>query len=213
MLKSLRESTSKEVSNDDLIAETGIDRSNISKILSSLEKEGKIKRRYEQVGRAKFVWVSLTNSQSDEETNSHAKTTNSRFNNENNVVKEQYDHNEMTNSQSDEETNSHAKTTNSQFNNDNYENNELNEHYDHKEMTNSQSNKETNSHAKTTNSHSKEKNPGAPETNNFSIPEHIRIAWKDLGPSIASAFSKRKWPTKHKMFTIFDNWMKELLTN
>ncbi|KKL13105.1 hypothetical protein LCGC14_2529050 [marine sediment metagenome] len=29
--------------------------------------------------------------------------------------------------------------------------------------------------------------------------------------TIASAFSKRKWPTKHKMFTIFDNWITELL--
>ena len=53
--------------------------------------------------------------------------------------------------------------------------------------------------------------PGPTKTSNFSIPEHIRIAWKDLAPSIGSAFSKRKWPTKHKMFTIFDNWMKELL--
>ncbi|MCP6718913.1 MAG: hypothetical protein KJI71_01595 [Patescibacteria group bacterium] len=49
------------------------------------------------------------------------------------------------------------------------------------------------------------------EKDKITVPEHIRIAWKDLGPSIASAFSKRKWPTKHKMFTIFDNWMNELL--
>ncbi len=186
MLKSLRESTSKEVSNADLIAETGIDRSNISKILSSLEKEEKIQRRYEQVKRARFVWVSLTNSQSDKETNSHAKTTNSHV----------------------KTTNSHVKTTNSQFIN---ENNELNEQNDHNEMTNSQSDKETNSHAKTTNSHFNEKNPGPTKTNNFSIPEHIKIAWEDLAPSIASAFSKRKWPTKHKMFTIFDNWMTKLM--
>ena len=51
------------------------------------------------------------------------------------------------------------------------------------------------------------------ETNNFSLPEHIKIAWKDLAPSISSVFSKRKWPTKHKMFTIFDNWINKLLTN
>ncbi len=43
------------------------------------------------------------------------------------------------------------------------------------------------------------------------VPEHIIIAWNDLAPSIGSAFSKRKWPTKNKMFTIFDNWMKSLL--
>ena len=43
------------------------------------------------------------------------------------------------------------------------------------------------------------------------VPGHIIIAWNDLAPSIGSAFSKRKWPTKHKMFAIFDNWMKSLL--
>ena len=219
VLKFLKETSSKEVSNDVLILWTGIDKSNMSKVLKPLEAKGLIHRRYEQVGRAKKVWISLTNSQSDKKTNSHAKTTNSRekatnsqLNNEKNGLNEHYDHKEMTNSQSDKATNSHSKTTNSQFNNDNYENNELNEHYDHKEMTNSQSDKETNSQSdKETNSHSKEKNTDAPEAINFSIHEHIKIVWKDLAPSITSVFSKRKWPAKYSMFTIFKNWMEELL--
>ena len=67
-----------EVSNDDLIEGTGIDRSNMSKILKPLEEKGVISRRYEQEGRSKLVFIklisedffSLTNSQPNNLTNS-----------------------------------------------------------------------------------------------------------------------------------------------
>lgn len=78
VLKYLRESRLEEISNDDLIKGTGIDRSNMSKILKPLEEKGVISRRYKQEGRSKMVFIklisedffSLTNSQPNNLTNS-----------------------------------------------------------------------------------------------------------------------------------------------
>ncbi len=63
-----------EVERSDIVDLTGID-SNLSKILRALEKENKIVRRYEQIGRAKYCYVRL----SDKTTNSHSSLTNSHF--------------------------------------------------------------------------------------------------------------------------------------
>ncbi len=116
VLKYLETAATKEVSNDDLIVKTGIDRSNMPKVLKPLEQKGLIHRRYEQIGRAKFVWVSLTNSQSNKETNSHTESTNSPSKIKsfvpNDIVQEIFD-DELTNSQSNKETNSHTESTNS----------------------------------------------------------------------------------------------------
>ncbi|MBA7495621.1 hypothetical protein ES702_06210 [subsurface metagenome] len=38
---------------------TGIDKSNLSKLLKILENENKIERKYEQIGKAKNVWIRL----------------------------------------------------------------------------------------------------------------------------------------------------------
>ena len=70
-----------EVSRDDISEKTNIDKTNLSKILALLEKDGRIERRYEQVGRSKFCYVKMTNSQiktTNKTTNSQIKTTNSQ---------------------------------------------------------------------------------------------------------------------------------------
>ena len=44
----------------------------------------------------------------------------------------------------------------------------------------------------------------------ITMPKHIQTAWEDLYPSIASAFSLRKWPTKNNMLSIFNDWIESL---
>jgi hypothetical protein len=39
------------------------------------------------------------------------------------------------------------------------------------------------------------------------MPEHVKIAWEDLEPSIASVFRASKWSTKYKMLQIFKDWI------
>ncbi len=119
VLKYLKEQE-KEVSNDDLCEETGISPSNMSKILKPLEKEGKIRKRYEQQGRAKYVYISLTNSHTNSEvlTNSQPKQlTNSRLNTYNKTPKVSKDKSKIkevsaTNSQPKQLTNSRLNTYN-----------------------------------------------------------------------------------------------------
>jgi predicted transcriptional regulator len=67
-----------ELSRDELSERTKIDFTNLSKILSALENEGKITRRYEQIGRSKYCYVSLlTNSQSTKTNSQLGSSTNS----------------------------------------------------------------------------------------------------------------------------------------
>ena len=58
------------ITNDDLSNLTGIDKSNMSKLLKILENENAIERKYDQIGKAKYVFVRLkkyiTNSIHDE---------------------------------------------------------------------------------------------------------------------------------------------------
>lgn len=64
-----------EVSNEELSRETKIDKSNIPREVKKLEKKGYvITKRYERIGRAKYVWFNLTNSQ-PKKTNSQPKNT------------------------------------------------------------------------------------------------------------------------------------------
>ena len=63
ILKYLQENKG-EISNEEISRETGIDKTNIPREIKKLETQGhKISKRYEQVGRSKFVWFLLTNSQ------------------------------------------------------------------------------------------------------------------------------------------------------
>lgn len=122
VLKYLMKSQLEEVSNDDLIKGTGIDRSNMSKILKPLEEKGVISRRYEQEGRSKLVYIKLisedffdlTNSQSDNSTNSL------EDDNSNLVLDDKKEEKESiqkikTNSQPNNLTNSHILAADSQL--------------------------------------------------------------------------------------------------
>jgi biotin operon repressor len=63
ILKYLQENKG-EISNEEISRETGINKTNIPREIKKLENEGhKISKRYEQIGRSKFVWFILTNSQ------------------------------------------------------------------------------------------------------------------------------------------------------
>ena len=63
ILKYLQENKG-EISNEEISRETGIDKTNIPREIKKLETQGhKISKRYEQIGRSKFVWFLLTNSQ------------------------------------------------------------------------------------------------------------------------------------------------------
>lgn len=63
-----------EISNEEISRETRINKTNIPREIKKLEDQGhKISKRYEQIGRSKFVWFLLTSSQ-EKETNSQAKT-------------------------------------------------------------------------------------------------------------------------------------------
>ena len=65
-----------EVSNEEISRETGIDKTNIPREIRKLEAQGyKISKRYEQIGRSKFVWFVLTSSQ-EKETSSQTKKKN-----------------------------------------------------------------------------------------------------------------------------------------
>lgn len=60
--------TNNWMTNDILSFNTNIDKSNLSKLLKILENENKIERKYEQIGKAKNVWIKLkkdTNSKND----------------------------------------------------------------------------------------------------------------------------------------------------
>ena len=49
-----------EISNEEISRETGINKTNIPREIKKLEAQGhKISKRYEQIGRAKFVWQEL----------------------------------------------------------------------------------------------------------------------------------------------------------
>jgi len=53
----------KKVSREELVEKTGVSSSNFSKLLKKLEDDGKIIKKYEQVGPSKFLYISLkTNS-------------------------------------------------------------------------------------------------------------------------------------------------------
>ncbi|MFW9972439.1 MAG: winged helix-turn-helix domain-containing protein [Candidatus Odinarchaeota archaeon] len=61
-----------DVSNEELAREIEIDKSNIPREIKKIENQGyNISRRYEQVGRSKYVWFQLTDSQG-KETNSQS---------------------------------------------------------------------------------------------------------------------------------------------
>ena len=63
ILKYLQENKG-EISNEEISRETGIDKTNIPREIKKLETQGyKISKRYEQIGRSKFVWFLLTISQ------------------------------------------------------------------------------------------------------------------------------------------------------
>ena len=62
-----------EISNEEISRETGIDKTNIPREIKKLETQGhKISKRYEQIGRSKFVWFLLTSSQ-EKQTSSQKK--------------------------------------------------------------------------------------------------------------------------------------------
>ena len=62
-----------EVSNEEISRETDIDKTNIPREIKKLEAQGyNISKRYEQIGRSKFVWFLLTSSQ-EEKTSSQTK--------------------------------------------------------------------------------------------------------------------------------------------
>jgi len=71
----------KKVSREELVEKTGVSSSNFSKLLKKLEDDGKIIKKYEQVGPSKFLYISLkTNSATNsisQNTISNKKTTNS----------------------------------------------------------------------------------------------------------------------------------------
>ena len=72
ILKYLQENKG-EISNEEISRETGIDKTNIPREIKKLEAQGhKISKRYEQIGRSKFVWFLLTSSQI-KQTNSQTK--------------------------------------------------------------------------------------------------------------------------------------------
>ena len=98
VLRFLKAHKGKEVSTEDLSEGIGIAKSNLSKILKPLEEKGEIKRRYEQVGRGKYVWISLTNSQDQKMTNSRDQVENKAqpTKSQNNITNS---HENMTNSQ------------------------------------------------------------------------------------------------------------------
>jgi len=53
-----------EISNEEISRETGINKTNIPREIKKLEGQGhNISKRYEQIGRSKFVWFLLTSSQ------------------------------------------------------------------------------------------------------------------------------------------------------
>ena len=168
VLKYLETANTKEVNNNDLIMETGIDRSNMPKILKPLEQKGLIHRRYEQVGRAKYVWVSLTNSHVKTTTNltnsQSSKMTNSHIDNQITLEKDNKQVEFKTNS-----TNSQIKTTNSQSSKmtNSHIDNQITLEKDNKQVefkTNS-----TNSQIKTTNSHIDNEDSGTNLTNSQNI--------------------------------------------
>ncbi|HUW90959.1 MAG TPA: helix-turn-helix domain-containing protein, partial [Candidatus Nanopelagicaceae bacterium] len=65
-----------EISNEELSRETGIDKTNIPREIKKLEEKGHIiTKRYERVGRAKFVWFQLTNSQNNMTSSQEKKTS------------------------------------------------------------------------------------------------------------------------------------------
>ena len=73
ILKHLQENNG-EISNEEISRETGINKTNIPREIKKLEGQGhKISKRYEQIGRSKFVWFLLTSSQ-DKQTSSQKKT-------------------------------------------------------------------------------------------------------------------------------------------
>jgi len=72
ILKYLQENKG-EISNEEISRETRIDKTNIPREIRKLETQGhKITKRYEQIGRSKFVWFLLTNSQ-EKQTSSQKK--------------------------------------------------------------------------------------------------------------------------------------------
>ena len=74
ILKYLQENNG-EISNEEISRETGINKTNIPREIKKLEGQGhKISKRYEQIGRSKFVWFLLTSSQ-DKQTSSQKKPT------------------------------------------------------------------------------------------------------------------------------------------
>lgn len=63
ILKYLQENIG-EISNEEISRETGINKTNIPREIKKLEGQGhNISKRYEQIGRSKFVWFLLTSSQ------------------------------------------------------------------------------------------------------------------------------------------------------
>ncbi len=74
ILKYLQENKG-EISNEEISRETGIDKTNIPREIKKLENEGhKISKRYEQIGRSKFVWFLLTSSQTKQMSSQKKKT-------------------------------------------------------------------------------------------------------------------------------------------
>ena len=68
-----------EISNEELSRETEIDKTNIPREIKNLEEKGHvITKRYERVGRAKFVWFQLTISQNNMTSSQEKKATNSQ---------------------------------------------------------------------------------------------------------------------------------------
>lgn len=64
-----------EVSNEELAKEIEINKSNIPREIKKLESQGyNISKRYEQIGRSKYVWFRLTNTQ-EKQTNSQMKNS------------------------------------------------------------------------------------------------------------------------------------------
>ena len=78
ILKYLQENSG-EISNEELSRETGINKTNIPREIKKLEENGHIIiKRYERVGRAKFVWFQLTISQNNMTSSQEKKATNSQ---------------------------------------------------------------------------------------------------------------------------------------
>ncbi|KKN12411.1 hypothetical protein LCGC14_1016660 [marine sediment metagenome] len=60
------------------------------------------------------------------------------------------------------------------------------------------------------------KKPSTPRTRKLTVPESVKISWKQISKSIESAWGKiqkdgtRKWDSKYDHYIIFKNWFEKV---